>query len=376
MNTRHASTTAQAVRNALAHVVEPMHDVVSAYLSAPPGSQPRPVAEAERRWRPLIDRLRAEGADQQTLDAIWAPLRSSAAAHQGVAIFARDGRVLYAHRMPAGSVVDGARFAAPANVLPLLGWLQTLVPYVLVMTDRTGADVTAFNDSCHPLSAVRVDGPDDEIERNAPGGWSQPRYQRRAEDSWAHNAAAVAEETTRALQQVDARLVVVGGDVRAVQLLEKELAVPRRRGLVVEHVVGGRHPDGSEDDRPAQVARAVRVFTAVESAGLVNDFTEAHGSAGRAVEGAHDTLTALAERRVATLFVADAHTHTWFAPAPDLVALHPAEICERHQALREGRLDDVAIRAALLTGADIHVVTPGAGLELEDGIGALCRFIT
>jgi hypothetical protein len=259
----------------------------------------------------------------------------------------------------------------------VLRWLDTQVPYVVVVTDRTGADINPFRDPGHPLPAVRVDGPDDEIERNAPGGWSQPRYQRRAEDSWAHNAAAVAGEIGRVVRSLDARLVIVAGDVRAVQLLGKELAAPQYRDLVIEHLAGGRHPDGSEEHRAEHVAAILQGYLAHRSADRLSSFADHRGPSGLAVEGADPTLQALAECRVATLLVtgeeAD-HPQGWFAPPPDALALDLADVAERHQPLRHGPLADIAVRAALLSGADVHVLAPVVGEQLSNGIGAMCHY--
>jgi hypothetical protein len=43
-------------------------------------------------------------------------------------------------------------------------------------------------------------------------------------------------------------------------------------------------------------------------------------------------------------------------------------------AWRPGPLDDVAIRAALLTRAGIRLVAPGTAGAPAEGIGALCRY--
>jgi hypothetical protein len=371
------SKDAERITAALRGVLTPMHDVATVYFAAPPPAEIRPVAEAHRRWRALANQLRAQGADEPTLRSIGSPVRAAAALRCGVAVFAHSGRVVYTQTLPGWSGGDVATFGAPAPVAPLLEWVQAQVPYVVVVTDRTGADITGFEDTRHPLATVRVDGPDDEIERNAPGGWSQPRYQRRAEDSWEHNAAAVAAQTARIAHAVDAHLVIVTGDVRAVQLLDKELAGAKHHDLVVEHLTGGRHPDGSEEEREARAARKVRGFLADRAAALLATLADLRGPAGLAVDGVTATLTALTEGRVATLIVdagAPTHPAVWFAAPPAAIAVNPAEVFERHHSVRSGPPVDVAIRAALLTGATVRVLPAGTGAELHDGIGALCRF--
>ena len=145
------------------------------------------------------------------------------------------------------------------HVLPLLSWLQRHPPYVEVLIDRTGAEVINVHGGMSSGTRRHVDGPDDEIERNAPGGWAQPRYQRRAEDSWRHNATAVADVAAAALRQVHARLLLLGGDVRAAQLFGDRIR-ERVTNVVVRPVPGGRHPDGSAPARAAAVGAQVAAY--------------------------------------------------------------------------------------------------------------------
>src|SRR5262249_60119159 len=120
-------------------------------------------------------------------------------------------------------------------------------------------------------------------ERNAPGGWSQPRYQRRAEDSWQHNAAAVAQVVTRALRDLRAGLLLVAGDVRAVQLLRDHLPPALRRQVTLRHVPGGRGHAGPEAVRRAAIAEAGDGYLAGPARAALERFT-ARGKGGT-VEG-------------------------------------------------------------------------------------------
>src|SRR5690349_9826619 len=119
--------TAEPILATLRRVVAPMEYVVSAYVRAPAVGQPRPVPDAEQRWRPLATHLAADGVDAATLDAMWAPIRSAAAVRTDVAVFARAGRVIHAQRMPAGTVTDHAFYGAPARIRPVLSWLDLQV---------------------------------------------------------------------------------------------------------------------------------------------------------------------------------------------------------------------------------------------------------
>jgi hypothetical protein len=93
--------------------------------------------------------------------------------------------------------------------------------------------------------------------------------------------------------------------------------------------------------------------------------------------GVTNTLAALAAGRIRTLVVAEVELDTrvaWFGPdtlcvdetvRPALAATVPLEC---------GALVDVAVRAALLTNAEVRIVTEAG--RLPEGIGGLCRFPT
>jgi hypothetical protein len=353
-------------------LVHPLAPVASVYLGLAAAD---PAADAEEdlllRWRAIESRLAAQGADRATIDAVGG-LVARAVPDQGeLAVFAAGGRVLLAQPIPGVSPFDRARFGAPADVVPLLAWLQRHPPYVLVVTDRTGADVTAAPGGGAPATTWTVVGPDDEIERNAPGGWSQPRYHRRAEDSWQHNAAAVAESVTRALRELRAGLLMVAGDVRAVQLLRDHLPPAVRRQLVLRHLPGGRGHDGGHAARQAAIATAISEYVANRTWMAFARFTE-RGPRGT-VHGAAGTLAALAAGRVDTLFVStqvDRERTAWFGPNL-LGAVSPGEVpADGDGPVLAGRLVDVAVRAGLLTDAEVWIVDK----PLPDGIGATCRF--
>jgi hypothetical protein len=361
-------TTATTARE----LVHPLAPIASVYLGLAAAD---PAADAEEdlllRWRAIESRLAGQGADRATIDAVGSVVARAMPEQGELAVFAADGQVLMARPIPGVLPFDRACFGTPADVVPLLAWLQRHPPYVLVVTDRTGADVTAApGGGAHPTTWT-VMGPDDEIERNAPGGWSQPRYQRRAEDSWQHNAAAVAESIIRALRELRAGLLMVAGDVRAVQLLRDHLPPAVRRQLVLRHLPGGRGNDGSYAVRQAAIAAAVDEYVANRTWMALDRLTE-RGPRGTA-KGSVATLAALAAGRVDTLFVStDVNNErtAWFGPNV-LGAASPDEVpADGAGPVLAGRLVDVAVRAALLTDAEVWIVDK----QFPEGVGAICRF--
>jgi hypothetical protein len=112
-----------------------------------------------------------------------------------VAIANLDGIQLLAH-LPDAPPRDVARCGMLPDVAPLLAWRQPQLPYVVVATDRLGAELLAVVPT-GPDREVRVERQELHVTRSAPGGWSQRRFQQQAENRWQQNAGAVAEALTR-----------------------------------------------------------------------------------------------------------------------------------------------------------------------------------
>jgi peptide subunit release factor 1 (eRF1) len=325
------------------------------------------------RWRALATRLTDEGADEPTVTAIGADVARRPAAPARYVGFASQGSVRHSRVLPGTTGDDRARFGHAAELAPLLAFGQEHPSYVKVLADRAGADISVVPVGSASGPATDVAGPDDEIERNAPGGWAQARYQRRAIDSWQHNAAVVAEAVNEALRQVDAHLLLVGGDVRAVQLLRERLGETIHDGVTVDVLPGGRQAGSSGPAQQAAVAQAVSHFAADRTGELIDRFQAGHGQAGSAVESIEPTLAALAEGRVETLLVVDDASDdrlAWFGP--DVLCAPTRERAGRDPW--SGRLVDIAVRAAVLTGAAVRVVPADEGRGPVEGLGGLRRY--
>ncbi|WP_241842429.1 Vms1/Ankzf1 family peptidyl-tRNA hydrolase [Pseudofrankia sp. BMG5.36] len=328
--------------------------------------------ERALRWRGLRDRLAAEGTDDATLAALDETVHSVGPTDVALAAFAADGRVV-SRQQVSEQLGDRGMWAQLPCALPLLAYEQRTVPCVVALADRTGADLRVEMDGSRIFA--EVEGTDDEIERNAPGGWSQRRYQDRAEDSWAHNAAQVAEAVTRLTEQVNAAAVALGGDSRAVQLVREHLP-PRVSPLVHQLEHGSRHPSRGGRKHEQEVRDLVGALAQSRTVELLGRLAEdrAHG---RAVEGTPATLAALSRSQVGTLLVVDDPGDdrvAWFGPDPTDVAAEPATLASLVGSPSRGRLADVAVRAALGTGATVHVLSPDLSDGPTDGLAGLLRY--
>jgi hypothetical protein len=331
--------------------------------------------KVDAQWRALRSELEAADAPAGALDAIAEVTDGAHTRGPSLYAVATADRLLVAESLDVQPARDFGRVASLPVLAPLLTWRQSSVPHVVVVADRTGADVTAVPRRGEPIEEeVEPDHGRDPVQRSKPGGWSQRRYQERVQNTWAATADEVAEVVVRMVGRVGARAVLLAGDVRAVELLQKSL--PDEVGALVEVVPGTRADDGSDAELEDAVARHVRTVAANETVGLLDKFREERGQHDRAADGPEATLLALAKAQVDTLLVAadpDDSRTAWFGPDPTLVAADA-------QTLRdlgvdepvEGALADVAVRAALGTGAGVWVVPAHGGPT--DGVGAILRW--
>lgn len=326
----------------------------------------------ELRWRGVRDELAAQGADAALLDAVGGLVPDAHRLGQTLVVVAdRHGNGHVSH-WPDPPVRELARWAPLPSLAPVLERRQAAPTHVIVVADRGGADLVAVRHE-QPIIEREVQGGDVIRKINA-GGWSQRRYQERAENSWDENAKAIAEQVAALVERVGARLVLVAGDVRAVQLLRDEL--PKEVAELVEEVAGSRGTDGSPGVDPGAVARAVGEAAARETQVLEAKLAEELGQGDRACAGVTGTLTALAAAQVQALLVhddPDDERTAWFGPEPALVAASEDDLrgmgVERCQ---QGRLADVAIRAALGTDAGVRMLHSPA--EVTGGIAAILRW--
>lgn len=325
------------------------------------------------RWRGLRDSLVEQGAGEDVLVHVDALLDDAHLEGQTMLVVANAGGIRHRSHWPELPFRQLARWEALPSFGAILERRQEAPPYVLVVTDRGGADLTAVRQEAPDLTAESGDH-DDAARKVKPGGWSQRRYQERAENAWEHNAKEVAEATARLVQRVDARLVLVAGDVRALQMLREELP-PGVAELVVE-VDGTRAADGAPGADPTAVERHVAAVVARDTRDLVGKLSEELGQNDRGRAGVADTLAALTAAQVQVLLVRDDpddRRTAWFGAEPSVVGQRAADLAGLGvEGTVEGRLADVLLRAALGTGAGVRML--GSDVDVPDGVGAILRW--
>lgn len=144
-----------------------------------------------------------------------------------LAVIGGAEQILHVEHGPRVSPTDEATVGPIPQLLPIVRWRQVDPPYVVVLIDRTGADLFGIRRGSPDLE-TEIEGDHDELRKVGPGGWSQRRFQQRAEDSWEENAEKVAAAVERIVVQFQSAFVAVAGDVPAVQLLSSLTGDVRR----------------------------------------------------------------------------------------------------------------------------------------------------
>lgn len=269
------------------------------------------------------------------LDAVGADLSHDLG--DAVAVFQRaDGESLVEH-LAHGVTATSAIVMSVPRLSVVLENRQRTLPHIVVDTDRAGATILGF-DAGSVVAEQTVEGETEHIHRGHPGGYSQRRFQQRAENTWEGNADDVAAAVLSMADTLDPIVTVVAGEVRARHLVCDALDDPRV-GRLESLDVGSAEGIATEtlrilDDEHARLLRSI--LDGLRSGDHLSD--------------ADEIMTALGEGRVDTLLVHDADDAD-----PDRV-----ELVNR------------AIVAAMSSGARITVAPRVA--ELADGLAAALRW--
>lgn len=293
------------------------------------------------RWHATRTGLRHQGASDRSLDLLDAAVDALSPTGGHVLLTANDDDAAYTWLTTEEPALQ--RVGPAPCLIPALGEVVGATAVVVAAVDRIGADLYLVDHTeIEPHGSIT--GEDAEIHKAASGGWSQARRQRHSEVVWERNAAGVASELADLALESGAALIVITGDQRATELAMRHLDTVR--GVTVRSVdAGGRH----EPDTWRRLHRTALEIAEVERSQTfgrsLEQVREELGQQDRAVAGAIETLQAISENRVGTLFI---DTNEW-----------------RHQ-----QHADEIVKAALLKGAQI---VPAPLLDIPDGIAGLLR---
>lgn len=362
------------------------------------------AARQELSARDACDRLKSQGADEDTCRAVYDTLVSLPRGPEppGRAVFAAHGEV----------VLDPALTVPPPGGGPLACWqplphtgplleLGEADPLCLVAyIDRKGADFEVRGPG-GGHSAGHAEGSDHPLHRTSSGDWSERHFQFAVENTWEQNAALIADELRARRDEAGAELVVLAGDARERRSVHDHLPSDlRERTVEAEHGVRADSGEGSNAGTTGntaagrvlldeEVAEARAAYTRQRTARALESFRAGRvpGEAGRlyAAEDVAALVEAAREHRIGSLLVRpdgpDLHREVWVGEDPDQIAVRRTEtqyLGETEPAA--ARADDALVRSAATTGADVLCVRPEdtpegvpEGLPVG-GLGALLRW--
>lgn len=336
------------------------------------------AARYEIEWKDAVRRLSELGVDETTRNALFEARGDHTAGGTRVMV-GSHGQVHLNTAVPEPlpeNIEDIVHFSPLPHLLPLIEMVSPRIPHIVVLTDRTGADILAYRTvEPEPFDVESVEGTDYHITKVHAGGWSMRHYQAHAEEHWAHNAKQVVDVVEKLALEINPRVIIVGGDVRAVQLFEKYLPVglqPRMR-----KIEGSRATDGGTQHVADRVMAVLADEWRNEIDGLLDKFAEEVGQADNATNGLVDTVAALRIAQVETLILSDTFDGDqplWFGPDPALIGVTRDDADLGVGEPQQAAAVDVLVRSAVGTDAPIRVVPSSDQRAPREGVGGLLRF--
>jgi len=247
-------------------------------------------------------------------------------------------------------------------------------PHLVVRCDRVGAHIARVERG-EVQRDTEVVGDDEHVRKVHGGGWSQRRFQNRAEHTWDQNAKEIAESIVEEADSIDAELIVVTGDVRAVQLVADHLPERLRDDLVLDD----RQPFDDESDAAVfdRAMTLVRDRAGRDIVAVLERFGELRGQGQGTADDVSDVFVALRQGAVETLLVKgdDAEPAHVALDDPMQVALTSKEITDLgFDDVAEARLTDAAVQSALAGGAQVMIVPEHGPNSPTGAVGAILRY--
>lgn len=349
----------------------------SAYLDASHNVE-NAAAELQARWQGLRERLTAQGADASTVAALDDTVlaHDTIAGRYGLALFATHGEAVLVERLPDPPRADLAAWGPLPHAMPLVAQRGEQVAWLRVIADRIGADLKGVTAGGVPRTG-RVSGDETfPIRKTKPGGWSQPRYHRAAEEMWHRNAGDVAAAAAQLADEIGAEVLVVGGDVRTVQHLMDQLPA-RWRDRVVRTDVGSRAAGADNESLDDVTTQAVAEVAQWHTRDVLDRFLSQYANDASAGTGLAAVVVALQRGQADTVLMVDdpsVDQALWIGPEPTQLSLDAHEL--RAMGVpqpQRARADAALLRAMAMTETRLVLVGRDEA-PLTGGIGAVLRY--
>jgi hypothetical protein len=265
--------------------------------------------ELDLRVRGIAERLTEQGAPEAVVEAVRSRLLEGndggeAGTLKGRAVVvASDGSVVLDQALVDAPLREVAEWGPQPDLLPVLRQLPGRVPHIVVLADRTGADITFMGGPGQVDEEETVEGDTFQIRKFQGGGWAHHRYQHNTENKWIHNAEEVATRISSMVRRLSPRFVLVAGDVRARQILT-DRATDLWSDLIVSMDEGGRAAGADREPVDRRMAELIAEHEARECAEVLEQI-QAAAAHGLSVTGKEPVVAALRKGQVETLVLSD-----------------------------------------------------------------------
>lgn len=292
----------------------------------------------------------------------------------GLAIFASAGAEFF-EALPLEAPFDDHELfiGSVPHLYPLARLIDTYPRYAAVMLDTNKARILVFG-----LATTERDQKiqNEKTRRSQKGGWSQARYQRRAENFHLLHVKEVVETLDKIVRQDNINHIVVAIEEVALPIFNQQL--PKHLAeKIVDTVTLERHADGS--NILETTLAALREKDAETDAEKVEQLMDAWQSGGLGVAGPEATLSAFQLGQVEELIItASPAILKPVQKLPDDAVPGPVQV---DTSAPQGAADEQRLKlaAALVarahqTAARIRFIEDENLLAGIGGVGALLRF--
>jgi hypothetical protein len=359
--------------------------------------------DVANRWRAVRRALEKQGAPSTVLteldDAVSRPTRGPGT--HGRVLIADESGVLVDRLLREPPAVTTGIWHAVPSLMQAARSADETVDALCVTVDRLGADFCQVDADGRATGEVEsFEGPHDEVSKTSSTRVKRATIESRAEDSWRGNAEAVAAEIERRLAEHRPEIVLISGDVRAVNLVRGALGQDAAR-LAVEVPGGGRGPGIRQGAFAEALADAIDSCRERRREAVLAELRQGLGREDGAVTSIDDVVQVLSRGQVKHLVlsedVADAATlslrrwtagetdgpgfgvldgrRLWIGPEPLHIAVARGELTAMGvtDGLEELPAASALMRAAVAQDAEL-TFAPTGSVELMDGVGATLRW--
>jgi peptide subunit release factor 1 (eRF1) len=295
-------------------------------------------------------------------------------AWNGLAIFASAGAAFF-EAIPLEAPLDHHELfiGSVPHLYPLAKVIDTFPRYASVALDTNKARITVFS-----LGAAERNEQiqNEKTRRSQKGGWSQARYQRRAENLHLHHIKEVVDTLDKIVREENINHIVVEAEEVALPIFREQLPKHLAEKIVDELTL---QRDADQTNVLARTLAALRAKDAETDAEKVEELMDEWQSGGLGVAGPEATLSAFQLGQVDELII---------TASPELLKpvqklpddARPGEVLAETSAPqgtadeKQLKLADELVTRAKQTAAKIRFIEDADLLAGIGGVGALLRF--